>query len=100
MLVNFPQVAATILSDIIKEIFPERGAYYADILLKQVAQGNNNYQQVSQGLFMMLETLLQNPQVANLPEAQQILPKIQELKQVFGQQQSQQPQQPQQPQPQ
>lgn len=95
MLANFPVVAATILADILKEVFPEKGLYYAQILMQSVqAQQAGGNQQVMQGLVMMLESLLENPAVANLPEAQQIAPQIAQLKQILGN--SQQPTQPQQ----
>lgn len=96
MLVNFPQVAAVVLADMLKELFPDKGHYYAQLLMQSVQQNSNNMQSVAQGLLMMIEELLKNPAVSASPEGQQIIPKIQELKQALGQQ-GQQPQQQTQP---
>jgi hypothetical protein len=86
MLVNFPQVAAVVLADMLKELFPDKGHYYAQLLMQSVQQNSNNMQSVAQGLLMMIEELLKNPAVSASPEGQQIIPKIQELKQALGQQ--------------
>lgn len=77
--VNFPPLAMVYLADMLKEAFPEYGLKY-EAILQQMGQmateQGDNFKQLALGLYQMLESLIQDPNIAAKPEVAQNLDKI------------------------
>lgn len=79
---SFPQLAPIFAADMFKDVFRANGERYAKIL--EATAMEPQYQALATNLFMMLEELIKDPAVANLPQIQQALPGLQQIKMMLG----------------